>query len=135
MIQYLLLKLVCPGFVSPQDIVRVEEELKRADAIVLTYACDQPETLNSLGTFWLPELRELEVFILISIFFFNESTFAETELKFFCQVKAPVVIVGCKLDLRVDQQVNLEHMMSPIMQQFREIETCIECSAYSRIQV
>nr|KJB26440.1 hypothetical protein B456_004G241600 [Gossypium raimondii] len=71
---------------NPEDRGKLAEELKRADAVVLTYACDQPETLNRLSTFWLPELRQLEV-------------------------------------------------MSPIMQQFREIETCIECSAYKHIQI
>lgn len=52
------------------------------------------------------------------------------------QVKVPVIVVGCKLDLRDEnQQVSLEQVMSPIMQQFREIETCIECSALKQIQV
>ncbi|KAJ8751953.1 hypothetical protein K2173_000699 [Erythroxylum novogranatense] len=94
-----------------EDAVRVAEELKRADAVVLTYACDRPETLDRLSTFWLPDLRRLEV-------------------------KVPVIVVGCKLDLREEnQQVNLEQVMSPIMQQFREIETCIECSAFRHIQI
>lgn len=44
---------------------KVAEELKRADAVVLTYACDQPSTLNRLTTFWLYEFRRLEV-----LFFF-----------------------------------------------------------------
>ncbi|KAK9691887.1 hypothetical protein RND81_09G226400 [Saponaria officinalis] len=87
------------------------EEFRRADAVVLTYACDRPETLDNLSSYWLPELRRLEV-------------------------KVPVIVVGCKLDLRDDQQqVSLEQVMSPIMQQFREIETCIECSAYRLIQI
>ena len=52
------------------------------------------------------------------------------------QVKVPVIVVGCKLDMRDEnQQVSLEQVMSPIMQQFREIETCIECSAFKHIQV
>ncbi|KAJ8436826.1 hypothetical protein Cgig2_032054 [Carnegiea gigantea] len=63
----------------------VGEELKRADAAVLTYACDRPETLDR-STYWLPELRRLEV-------------------------KAPVIVVGCKLDLRDEQQqVSLEQI-------------------------
>ncbi|XP_022719377.1 mitochondrial Rho GTPase 1-like isoform X1 [Durio zibethinus] len=96
---------------NSEDRGKLAEELKGADAVVLTYACDQPETLNRLSTFWLPELRQLEV-------------------------KVPVIVVGCKLDLRDDQQqVSLEQVMSPIMQQFREIETCIECSAYKQIQI
>ena len=54
----------------------------------------------------------------------------------FGQVRVPVIVVGCKLDLRDEQQaVSLEQVMSPIMQQFREIETCIECSAFKHIQV
>ncbi|XP_052193595.1 mitochondrial Rho GTPase 1-like [Diospyros lotus] len=90
---------------------RLAEELKRADAVVLTYACDQPATLDRLSTFWLPELRRLEV-------------------------KVPVIVVGCKLDLRDDQDpVILEQVMSPIMQQFKEIETCMECSAFKHIQI
>lgn len=90
---------------------KLAEELKRADAVVLTYACDQPETLDRLSTFWLPELRRLEV-------------------------RVPVIVVGCKLDLRDElHQVSLEQVMSPIMQQFREIETCIECSASKHIQI
>lgn len=51
-------------------------------------------------------------------------------------MRVPVIVVGCKLDLRDEnQQVSLEQVMSPIMQQFREIETCIECSAFKHIQV
>ncbi|MCH84738.1 mitochondrial-like Rho GTPase 1-like, partial [Trifolium medium] len=51
-------------------------------------------------------------------------------------VKVPVIVVGCRLDLRDENaQVSLEQVMSPIMQQFREIETCIECSASRHIQV
>lgn len=56
--------------------------------------------------------------------------------KNFPQVKVPVIVVGCMLDKRGDQQpVSLEQVMSPIMQNFREIETCIECSALNHIQV
>ncbi|KAM7478030.1 hypothetical protein LguiA_026243 [Lonicera macranthoides] len=87
------------------------EELQRADVVVLTYACNQPSTLDRLGTFWLPELRRLEV-------------------------KVPVLVVGCKLDLRDERHPTiLEQEMSPIIQQFQEVETCIECSALKRIQI
>ncbi|KAJ4967913.1 hypothetical protein NE237_014614 [Protea cynaroides] len=96
---------------SPENRNKLTEELGKADAVVLTYACDDTATLDRLSTFWLPELRRLEV-------------------------KVPVIVVGCKLDLRDDQQpVSLEQVMSPIMQQFREIETCIECSSLNLIQV
>ncbi|KAI3742739.1 hypothetical protein L1987_60433 [Smallanthus sonchifolius] len=96
---------------SLEGKAKLEEELKRADAVVLTYACDKPETLNRLQTFWIPEVRRLKV-------------------------KAPVIVVGCKLDLRDEHYpVSLEQVMAPVMQQFREIETCIECSAANLVQV
>ncbi|KAL1551030.1 Mitochondrial Rho GTPase 1 [Salvia divinorum] len=96
---------------SPENRDRLVDDLTRADAVVLTYACDRPDTLDRLSTHWLPELRRLEV-------------------------KVPVIVVGCMLDKRGDQHpVSLEQVMSPIMQQFREIETCIECSALNHIQI
>ncbi|XP_027107670.1 mitochondrial Rho GTPase 1 [Coffea arabica] len=96
---------------STENRGKLVEELRRADAVILTYACDRPETLDRLSTFWLPELRRIEV-------------------------RVPVIVVGCMLDKRDDDYpVSLEQVMSPIMQQFREIETCIECSALKFIQV
>uniref|UniRef100_A0A0D9W0J8 Mitochondrial Rho GTPase n=1 Tax=Leersia perrieri TaxID=77586 RepID=A0A0D9W0J8_9ORYZ len=95
---------------SPEQRAKLIAECQAADAVVLTYACDRPGTLERLSSFWLPELRRL-------------------------QLKAPVIVVGCKLDLRDEQQVSLEQVMAPIMQTFREIETCIECSALRQIQV
>ncbi|XP_020252265.1 mitochondrial Rho GTPase 1-like [Asparagus officinalis] len=95
---------------SPEDKSKTFAECQNADAIVLTYACDRPSTLDRLSTYWLPELRRLEI-------------------------KVPVIVVGCKLDLRDDQQMRLEQAMSPIMQQFLEIETCVVCSSLRQIQV
>ncbi|PWA77846.1 mitochondrial Rho GTPase [Artemisia annua] len=96
---------------SLEGKARVEEELLLADAVVLTYACDQPETLIRLENYWLPEIRRLKANI-------------------------PVVLAGCMLDLRDEHYpINLELVMGPIMQQFREIETCIECSAANLVQV
>ncbi|KAD3336596.1 hypothetical protein E3N88_32115 [Mikania micrantha] len=96
---------------SLEGKAKLEEELNRADVVVITYACDKPETLSRLQTFWIPEVRRLKV-------------------------KAPVIVVGCKLDLRDEHYpVSLEQVMAPIMQQFREIETCIECSAANLVQV
>lgn len=54
---------------------------------------------------------------------------------FLLQIKVPVIVVGCKLDLRDDRQPSLEQVMAPLMHEFREIETCIECSAIKQIQV
>ncbi|KAK7242987.1 hypothetical protein RIF29_37769 [Crotalaria pallida] len=87
------------------------EELKRADVVVLTYACNDPTSFTRLTSYWLPELDKLEV-------------------------KSPVIVVGCKLDLRDEnQQVSLESLMPPLLQQCKDIATCIECSAYTLYQV
>ncbi|KAJ7298943.1 hypothetical protein O6H91_Y353700 [Diphasiastrum complanatum] len=93
-----------------EDRAKVEQECQKADAIVLTYSCGRSQTLERLSSYWLPELRRLEV-------------------------KVPIIVVGCKLDLRDDRQPSLEQVMAPIMHEFREIETCIECSALKQIQV
>ncbi|CAM8968570.1 unnamed protein product [Rhodiola kirilowii] len=91
--------------------IKLLEELKRADVVVLTYACDQPATLERAMNYWMQEIRQLEL-------------------------KVPVIVVGCKLDLRAERdQVSLEAMMLPVMQKYKEIETCIECSAATQIQV
>ncbi|XP_073009017.1 mitochondrial Rho GTPase 1-like [Typha latifolia] len=95
---------------SPENKAKLVAECQAADAVVLTYACDRPATLDRLSTYWLPEIRRLEV-------------------------KLPVIVVGCKLDLREEQHLSLEQVMAPVMQSFREIETCIECSALRQIQV
>ncbi|XP_022960031.1 mitochondrial Rho GTPase 2-like [Cucurbita moschata] len=96
---------------SMDNKFKLYEELKRADAVLLTYACDQPMTLTRLTTYWLNELHQLGV-------------------------KAPVILVGCKLDLRDEHRpTSMEDIVAPIMKQFREIETCIECSAATLLQV
>ncbi|CAJ2647553.1 unnamed protein product [Trifolium pratense] len=96
---------------SREDSDKVDKELKQADSVVLTYACDRPETLQNLSTSWLPRLRRL-------------------------QLKVPVIVVGCKLDLQDENQhVSLEQRISTLMQQFCEIEAGIRCSAFRSIQV
>ncbi|XP_022634798.1 mitochondrial Rho GTPase 2 [Vigna radiata var. radiata] len=88
-----------------------KEELKRADVVVLTYACNDTASFSRLSSYWFPELHKLEV-------------------------KVPVIVVGCKLDLRDEsQQVSLERLMTQLLQQFKEIVTCIECSAATQYQV
>uniref|UniRef100_A0A0D3EW43 Mitochondrial Rho GTPase n=1 Tax=Oryza barthii TaxID=65489 RepID=A0A0D3EW43_9ORYZ len=95
---------------SPEQRSKLIAECQSADVVVLTYACDQPATLERLSPFWFPELRRL-------------------------QLEAPVIVVGCKLDLRGEEQGTLDAVMAPIMVAFREIETCIECSALRQILV
>ncbi|XP_071735693.1 mitochondrial Rho GTPase 1-like isoform X2 [Rutidosis leptorrhynchoides] len=95
---------------SEETIDEVVDELKRADAVVLTYAFDQPSSLDGLSTFWLPTLELLNV-------------------------RVPVIVCGCKFDLMDKwKEISLEQVMSPIMQRFRNIEKCVDCSAYKHSQ-
>lgn len=55
---------------SPDNKAKLIGECQLADAIILTYACDRPATLDRLSTYWLPELRRLEVFIDFFLKFF-----------------------------------------------------------------
>ena len=48
-------------YCRPEDKGKLDVECRKADAIILTYACDRPETLERLSTYWLPELRRLGV--------------------------------------------------------------------------
>lgn len=95
----------------PEDRDKVAEQIRRADAIVLTYACDRQETLESLSAFWLPRLRDLGV-------------------------NVPIIVAACKLDLLHDnQEQSLEKVMQPVIQKFPEVEINIGCSAYTPIGV
>ncbi|KAF6147769.1 hypothetical protein GIB67_006742, partial [Kingdonia uniflora] len=85
------------------------QELQLTDVVILTVSYDKPSSFHRLSSFWLPELRRLKV-------------------------KVPIIVVGCKLDLRNDTQVSLEQIVSPIMQQFLEIDIFIDCSARNLIK-
>ncbi|KAM7279732.1 hypothetical protein ACFE04_006866 [Oxalis oulophora] len=96
---------------SEEDSGRLIEELEKADAIVLTYACNDPQGFTRITDFWIPKLSQLEV-------------------------KLPTILVGCKLDLSLDDhQTNIKDFMNPIMEQCPQIETCLQCSAKEQVQI
>lgn len=140
--------LHCITMDRQQDKIKTETECKKADAIVLTYSDDLPRTLDRLSTYWLPELRRLEVSLChlrgIQMTAWYETTIGCIPLRItfkyylfvlFLQIKVPIVVVGCKLDLHDDRQSDIEQIMAPLMQEYREIETIIECSALKQVQV
>ncbi|KAK2374350.1 mitochondrial Rho GTPase [Trifolium repens] len=79
----------------------------------------RPQTFQNLTTFWFPRLRQLQVKVPIIV--------------------VRVILIGYRQHrgyLRyLPQQVSLQQAMSPLMQQFCEIEAYIECSPFRRIQV
>ncbi|KAJ3277074.1 ERMES complex Ca(2+)-binding regulatory GTPase gem1 [Terramyces sp. JEL0728] len=58
----------------------------------------------------------------------------DTEIK---KADVPVVLVGNKIDLRGKDVANdtLDEQVKPIMNEFKEVETCVECSAKQPLNV
>ncbi|KAF9533224.1 P-loop containing nucleoside triphosphate hydrolase protein [Crepidotus variabilis] len=91
---------------GPQDRTHLESEIRKAHVICVVYSIDNPQSFDRIPTFWLPHFRQLGV-------------------------NVPVILVGNKIDLRGGEVTNeaLEEEIVPIMNEFKEVETCVECSA------
>ncbi|TEB39827.1 mitochondrial Rho GTPase [Coprinellus micaceus] len=91
---------------GPQDRLHLESEIRKAHVICVVYAIDNPNSFDRIPTYWLPHFRQLGV-------------------------NVPVILVGNKIDLRGGEVTNeaLEEEIIPIMTEFKEVETCVECSA------
>lgn len=87
-----------------QDDVMLEEEVAKASVICIVYSVMDEDSIQRLTTYWLPLLRNL----------LGE------------EHRTPVILVGNKVDL-ADYPM-LESIL-PIMNDFSEVETCVECSA------
>ncbi|XP_048606068.1 mitochondrial Rho GTPase 3 [Brassica napus] len=91
---------------KPEDREKVVKEVKEADAIVLTFVVDIPETLDRLSEYWLPLFRQLEV-------------------------RVPIIIAGCSVTNReYHNQSGMEIITTSIREQYPEIETCFDWSAH-----
>jgi len=88
-----------------QSDAALEAEIRRAHVVCIVYAVDDEDTLDSVTDHWLPFVRR------------TLGTEKHT---------TPVILVGNKVDL-VDYST-MESVL-PIMNEFEEIETCVECSA------
>lgn len=92
---------------------QLEAEIRKADVICIVYAVNVPETFERIPSFWLPYIRSLGRNI-------------------------PVVLVGNKIDLRGRDNLTNERLKTevmPIMDEFKEVETCVECSAKELLNV
>ncbi|OCH84908.1 mitochondrial Rho 1 [Obba rivulosa] len=89
-----------------QDRPHLESEIRKAHVICVVYSIDNPNSFDRIPTYWLPYFRQLGV-------------------------NVPVILVGNKIDLRGGEVTNeaLEDEIIPIMNEFKEVETCVECSA------
>ncbi|KDN47152.1 mitochondrial Rho GTPase 1 [Tilletiaria anomala UBC 951] len=91
---------------SPEKRSHMESELRRANVICIVYSIEAPASFDRIPNYWLPYLRSLGI-------------------------NVPVILVGNKIDLRSGDVTNkaLEEELAPIMTEFKEVETCVECSA------
>nr|AOC97476.1 Rho family protein [Volvariella volvacea] len=97
---------------GPHDRPHLEAEIRKAHVICVVYSIDNPNSFDRIPTFWLPLFRQLGV-------------------------NVPVILVGNKIDLRGGEVTNeaLEEEIIPIMNEFKEVETCVECSAKTPVNV
>ncbi|KAA0195718.1 Mitochondrial Rho GTPase [Fasciolopsis buskii] len=86
-------------------------EIRRADVICLVHALDDEKSREQISSYWLPLIR-------------HNTPNPDSHI--------PIVLVGNKLDLVPESK--LEKVL-PIMSDFSEVETCIECSAKSLLNL
>ncbi|KAH9980350.1 mitochondrial Rho GTPase [Lactifluus volemus] len=91
---------------GPNDKHHLELEIRKAHVICVVYAIDNSNSFNRISAYWLPYFRQLGI-------------------------NVPVILVGNKIDLRGGEVTNkaLVDEIKPIMTDFKEVETCVECSA------
>lgn len=87
-------------------------EIRKAHVICIVYAIDDRGTFDRIPHYWLPYIRTLGV-------------------------NVPIVLVGNKIDLRGKDLTNetLEDEIIPIMNEYKEVETCVECSCKQGVNV
>lgn len=124
-VQPVLPILVVPKDVTPEKVLvsivdtpgqaseekKVDEEICKADVIVLVYDVTKQSSALRISSYWLQKFRHFHLSV-------------------------PIVLVGNKIDLRVEDESGvanekMEAFIKPIMDSFREIDVCIECSAKS----
>eukprot|EP00899_Mesostigma_viride_P001879 jgi/Mesvir1/11692/Mv00084-RA.1 len=97
---------------KPEHRAHLVAECQLADVVVIccSAASQRAEGLDRVMSYWIPELRRINVTV-------------------------PVVLVICKLDLASGDRSRIDEAVSVIMNNCREIEACIMCSARKLDQV
>ncbi|KAJ2776989.1 ERMES complex Ca(2+)-binding regulatory GTPase gem1 [Coemansia javaensis] len=97
-----------------EDHEVLETELRKANVVCIVYAVDDRDSFRQTHEYWLPLLRRQGISV-------------------------PVILVGNKVDTRDDEAGGpatvLEDEVVPIMNEYREIEICVECSAKALLNV
>ncbi|KAJ3338174.1 ERMES complex Ca(2+)-binding regulatory GTPase gem1 [Gonapodya sp. JEL0774] len=95
-----------PPPARPENRHTLDLEIRKADVICILYSISSPPTFDRVSSHWIPYIRSLGR-------------------------NVPVVLVGNKIDTRGEDVTNemLEETIMPVMEEFKEVETCVECSA------
>lgn len=91
----------------------LETELRKANVICIIYSVDDRTSFQRVHEHWLPLLQ-------------------------YQGIQLPVILVGNKVDMRDELEAGLtvlEEEVVPIMNEYREIEICVECSAKAMLNV
>lgn len=106
------IRIIDSSTASPMLIRQLENDIVRADVIVVVYSVDSSESFVRVKEFWLPYIRK-----------FGRNI--------------PILLVGNKIDCRGPyfKNPNIEEFMLPLMAEFKELETYIECSTLKGINV
>ncbi|CAG9821932.1 unnamed protein product [Phaedon cochleariae] len=88
---------------SEQTDIELNEQIRRASVVCIVYAVDDDDSIDRITSHWMPLIRQ------------NHP-----------DTPCPVVLVGNKIDLVEYSTID---GIFEIMEEFSEIETCIECSA------
>eukprot|EP00124_Ichthyophonus_hoferi_P004938 Ihof_evm2s618 gene=Ihof_evmTU2s618 len=109
---------------KPTEREHLELEILQADVICVVYGVDDLNSFSRIATYWLPYIRKVKGV---------EDEDTENML-------VPVILVGNMIDLRKTTgsdsvNHNLEQSIMPIMVQFKEVETCVECSAKELLNI
>ncbi|KAG4107400.1 mitochondrial Rho GTPase [Neocallimastix lanati (nom. inval.)] len=125
-VQHVIPEITIPPEVTPENVVtyivdssahkenreQLNSEIRKADVICVVYAVDNKESFDRISSFWIPYIRTIRNNI-------------------------SIILVGNKIDVRGENTTNenLKEEIMPILKNFKEIETCIECSAKSNINI
>ncbi|XP_070423271.1 mitochondrial Rho GTPase 2 isoform X3 [Equus przewalskii] len=88
---------------AEQTVEELQDEIHKANVVCVVYDVSEEATIEKIRTKWIPLVN------------------GETE-----KPRVPIILVGNKSDLRPGSSMEA---VLPIMSEFPEIETCVECSA------
>ena len=105
-----------------QNEEELAEEIRRANVCCLVYDVDDEDSIFRIRDYWIPAMYEAEIERV-------GGSGGAGDIPGLSAPKKPIILVGNKSDTEEISELN-ESVLA-IMNDFNEVETCIECSAKS----